>query len=169
MHLEAALFTLFEIMSAASQGSSSLTAPVAAPCWTQERVFHAGGVWDNLQGRIAIGFVERGVHQGGLSSPNSGYRFWTERSPEGRSTFSDVVIDSEQDEWVRLSFENLDHLDTPHWINEKLLFVRAWWGQRVATDVVLDVENARIVSSEMAERSVPASASGECRMVARGK
>lgn len=40
-----------------------------------------------------------------------------------------------------------------HWLNEKLLFVEAWWGRVLATNLVLDVENGRVVYAEDADFS----------------
>ena len=40
-----------------------------------------------------------------------------------------------------------------HWLNEKLLFVEAWWGRVLATDLVLDVESGRVVYAEDADFS----------------
>ena len=40
-----------------------------------------------------------------------------------------------------------------HWLNEKLLFVEAWWGRVVATDLVLDVEGGKVVYAEDADFS----------------
>ena len=34
------------------------------------------------------------------------------------------------------------------WVNEKLLFMRPWWGRILGTDLIYDVEAERIVYAE---------------------
>ena len=36
-----------------------------------------------------------------------------------------------------------------HWINEKLIFIRVWWGRIVGTDIIFDVEKQVYLSLEM--------------------
>ena len=37
-----------------------------------------------------------------------------------------------------------------HWLNEKLLFGRVWWGRIYSTDFILDVENEQFIYKQMA-------------------
>jgi len=37
------------------------------------------------------------------------------------------------------------------WLNEKLIFIEVWWGRIVATDLVLNVENASFIYKEDAQ------------------
>jgi len=39
----------------------------------------------------------------------------------------------------------------PTWLNEKLLFVRVWWGRIASSDLVLDVERAALLYAEDAD------------------
>jgi hypothetical protein len=39
----------------------------------------------------------------------------------------------------------------PRWLNEKLLWLRVWWGRVVATEIVLDVETGGFVYFEEAD------------------
>lgn len=51
-----------------------------------------------------------------------------------------------------LIFELLDHVSSMpeiKWVNEKLLFVRIWWGRILGTDFIIDIEERKIVYKEM--------------------
>jgi hypothetical protein len=52
-------------------------------------------------------------------------------------------------EGVRLSLNEHATYGVGHaWVNEKLLFIRVWWGRIAATDCILDVESLRLVYAE---------------------
>ncbi len=47
----------------------------------------------------------------------------------------------------------LDHTSygvQPTWVNEKLLFIQAWWGRIEATELLLDIETGKPVTIENA-------------------
>jgi hypothetical protein len=61
-----------------------------------------------------------------------------------------LTIYNERAEYLILSLKQCDERYGPkfHWINEKLLYVRVWWGRIVGTDIIVDVESSRIVYQE---------------------
>lgn len=51
---------------------------------------------------------------------------------------------------IQIKLNSLQYQPEPKWINEKLLFVSAWWGRIAATDTIIDVSNGQIVYQEQA-------------------
>jgi hypothetical protein len=51
-----------------------------------------------------------------------------------------------------LRVDILDHGNTltANWINEKLLFVEVWWGRFASSDVILDVDQGKVLYHELA-------------------
>jgi hypothetical protein len=50
---------------------------------------------------------------------------------------------------VRIEFREHATYGVGHaWVNEKLLFVRVWWGRIAASDCVLDVESLRLIYAQ---------------------
>lgn len=59
---------------------------------------------------------------------------------------------SSDDPSLELSF--VDHASggaEAEWLNEKLLFVRVWWGRIVSTDLILNIEDMTFPYREMAD------------------
>ena len=80
----------------------------------------------------------------GTLSPNKGYFFVLENGrPSGR-----VTIYAEKDYLIDIRFTRLAGLSDVRWINEKLLFMRAWWGRIAATDMIFDVEAEKVIYAE---------------------
>ena len=80
----------------------------------------------------------------GERSPNNGYAFVGQGGrPDGR-----VTIDAEKDHLVEIRFSNLFGLSEVRWVNEKLLFMRPWWGRIAATDLLFDVEREQVIYAE---------------------
>ena len=51
-----------------------------------------------------------------------------------------------------LSIELIDHkpnLPEIRWVNEKLLFVRVWWGKVLGSDFIIDIEKEKIIYKDM--------------------
>ena len=85
----------------------------------------------------------------GERSPNGAYRVWT-RNPSIRDTpprSATVIVDVERETlWIEL--HDVASPVVPTWVNEKLLFVRAWWGRLIGIDVLIDVEAGALVYAE---------------------
>ncbi len=80
----------------------------------------------------------------GQVSPNKGYTFVVVGSrPSAR-----VTIYAEKDHVVDIDFVELAGLSDVRWLNEKLIFMRPWWGRIAATDLIFDVEREQIVYAE---------------------
>jgi len=49
---------------------------------------------------------------------------------------------------VDIEFVELEGLSDVRWLNEKLIFMRAWWGRIAATDLIFDVEREKVIHAE---------------------
>lgn len=59
-----------------------------------------------------------------------------------------LYLFSEADAYKCIEVEARNHANGGveyHWLSDRLLFVRCWWGRIVSTDFVLDAETARPV------------------------
>jgi hypothetical protein len=110
-------------------------------CWTEPRMVHSlqdpGVRW---QDNTRITERRAGKPAAAQLSPNKGYAFAVEGSR--------VTIYAEKDYVVDIDFVELSGLGDVRWLNEKLVFMRAWWGRIAATDLIYDVERERFVYSE---------------------
>ena len=89
--------------------------------------------------KLKDGKLKPGVH-----SLNRGYFFVAE---EGRPN-GVVTIFAEKSYLIRIEFSHLFGLSEVKWVNEKLLFMRPWWGRIAATDLIYDVEAERFIYAE---------------------
>ena len=119
--------------------------PGAPPdCWTEPRLFHGARDADSWAANVSI-TQRRGPRlTGGELSPNKGYRFAV---TESQPTVS-VTVDAEGDGLTEIRFTKVHGLSESRWINEKLIFLRVWWGRIVGTDFVYDAEKRKMVHAE---------------------
>jgi hypothetical protein len=114
-------------------------------CWTEPRMVHSlqdpGVRW---QDNIRITERRAGKPPAAQLSPNKGYAF----AVEGSRPTARVTIYAEKDYVVDIDFVELSGLGDVRWLNEKLVFMRAWWGRIAATDLIFDVERERFVYAE---------------------
>jgi hypothetical protein len=114
-------------------------------CWTEPRMVHSlqdpGVRW---QDNTRITERRAGKPAAAQLSPNKGYAF----AVEGSRPTARVTIYAEKDYVVDIDFVELSGLGDVRWLNEKLVFMRAWWGRIAATDLIYDVERERFVYSE---------------------
>lgn len=86
-----------------------------------------------------------------IYSPNKAYWYSVAVGPQTRQVH-DVRVDifSERDYLVRLELSQIymNFEKKVRWINEKLLYVRVWWGRALGADLIFDVETERIVYME---------------------
>jgi hypothetical protein len=119
--------------------------PGAVPdCWTEERNFHSGESNDSWQANTLFKKISGAPLKPGVYSPNKGYYFVAE---DGRPNGA-VTIFVEKNYLIRIEFTQLFGLADVKWVNEKLLFMRPWWGRIAATDLIYDVEAEKVVYSE---------------------
>jgi len=103
-----------------------------------------GETWRNNTAITRIATPPREKPLAGERSPNKGYAFVVQGGrPSGR-----VTIDAEKDHFVEIRFSNLYGLSDVRWVNEKLVFMRPWWGRIAATDLIFDVEREQVIYAE---------------------
>ena len=115
-------------------------------CWKEPRLTHSDGSadFDPWRKNTKISFIKEQIPKAGTFSPNKGYFFIEENGrPKGK-----VIVYAEKDHLIQIEFSDLFGLSDVRWINEKLLFMRPWWGRIVGTDIIYDVEKETIVYAE---------------------
>jgi len=119
--------------------------PGAPPdCWSEERNIHGGDFDDIWKANTAFKKLTGTKLKPGVYSPNKGYYFVAE---DGRPSGA-VTIFAEKNYLIRIEFSALFGLGEVKWINEKLLFMRPWWGRIAATDLIYDVEAEKVIYAE---------------------
>ena len=119
--------------------------PGAPPdCWQEARNVHGGDFADMWKINTVIRKLKDGKLKPGVHSLNRGYFFVAE---EGRPN-GVVTIFAEKSYLIRIEFSHLFGLSEVKWVNEKLLFMRPWWGRIAATDLIYDVEAERFIYAE---------------------
>lgn len=112
-------------------------------CWKESRYVHGQGDWD-WKANVKVSQIKAARLNNGVLSPNKGYSFLFEGGrPDGKLT-----IDAEKDYLVVIEIKELFGLADIRWVNEKLIFMRPWWGRIAATDLIFDVEAEKFVWSE---------------------
>jgi hypothetical protein len=114
-------------------------------CWTEIRTYQTDGDDWNWQSRTRIEGVALGKPEKAVPSLNGVYYFAI--SEPGTSN-SSVLVYSEKSHLTRISFGEAKSIGNVSWINERLLYMRIWWGRVAATDLVFDVEKESVVHAE---------------------
>ncbi len=89
-----------------------------------------------------------------IYSPNEAYWFSTTIIEPNSTNFMDrdvyLNIYNERDYLIKLNLLKV-HRYNIHttWINEKILYVRAWWGRVLGVDILFDVESEQIIYKEI--------------------
>lgn len=113
-------------------------------CWTEVRIFQGDDDdWD-WSSRTRIERVLATRSDAATLSPNGAYYF----AFAGELPDRTLLIFAEKDHFIQMSFTGSRGLADVKWINERLLYLRVWWGRVAATDLVFDVENERMVLTE---------------------
>lgn len=68
---------------------------------------------------------------------------------EGSRPSEHVIIYAEKDHLTDITFKELWGLSEVRWVNDKLIFMRVWWGRIAATDMLFDVETEQVPYAEM--------------------
>lgn len=115
-------------------------------CWKEPRLIHSrvSADFDPWQKNTKINLIKRQTTKAGMFSPNKGY-FFIEENEQSKGK---VTIYAEKDHAVEIEFSDLFGLSDVRWINEKLLFMRPWWGRIVGTDIIYDVEKEKVIYAE---------------------
>lgn len=113
-------------------------------CWSESRLIHAkqnDALWEK---NTEVSITKESKPKPGVLSPNNSYFFIVEDGrPNGK-----VTIYSEKEHLIQIKFTELFGLSDVKWINEKLIFMRPWWGRIQATDLIYDVENEKFIYAE---------------------
>lgn len=120
-------------------------------CWDAPRAFH-GPFDEELANRIVVDAVPARELPDRVPSPNQAYWYAIEHADFAQAApwVSQVHVYTERRSLIRVTFRDHDNEELMvSWINEKLLFMRVWWGRIAASDLVLDVEREAFVSREM--------------------
>jgi hypothetical protein len=120
--------------------------------WDKPRLYHTS-ITDDYADRVV---VSKSTFPAALLQPihsdNEAYYFMVmgpDFSEEGPWTTT-IYLYNEREKLTRIELE--DHAAYPvkvQWTNEKLIFVRVWWGRAVGTDLLFDVESEEIIFSEI--------------------
>jgi hypothetical protein len=113
-------------------------------CWTEVRNFQGDGDDWNWSSRTKIERVVASKPDAATLSPNGAYYF----ALAGEQPDPALLIFAVKDHFSQISFTGSRGLTDVKWINERLLYLRVWWGRVAATDLVFDVENERMVLTE---------------------
>lgn len=113
-------------------------------CWTESRVYQTDDDEYDWPSRTRIERIEAIRPEVVILSPNRVYYFSLSPERPGKP----LLIFAEKDRFVRISFTDPMAVNDVRWINEKLLYMRVWWGRVAATDLVFDVEQERMVLTQ---------------------
>lgn len=136
------LITLL-LLSASATAAEKNWPGLPPDCWKESRYVHGQGDWE-WKTNIKVSQARAERFKNGILSPNGGYSFLSEGGrPDGK-----VTIDAEKDHLIVIEFKELFGLAEIRWVNEKLIFMRPWWGRIAATDLIFDVEAEKFVWAE---------------------
>lgn len=130
--------------------------------WQEPRLFHAP-FEGRYSERIVLERMPRGEMRPIHHSPNGGYSILDRPKGSWEVEAEDTVrcvadsrdvtlwVDTERDQAlaVRIYDRYPNFGVSARWINEKLIFLRVWWGRVLGTDVIIDVEQERMIHREM--------------------
>ena len=120
--------------------------------WVEPRIFH-GSFNQGYSDRISISRVALAdVNAPKEVSPNKAYWFsayYPDMMKPGPYDFR-ADIYNERDYLVRLNVSDVygNYEQQIKWINEKLLYVKIWWGRVKGVDFILDVESEAVIHKE---------------------
>jgi hypothetical protein len=113
-------------------------------CWTQSRTYQTDDDEYGWASSTKLEHIATVKPAAVTLSPNHAYYFALSKDQPGQP----LVVFAEKDHSIRISFTDAMAVNDVRWINEKLLYMRVWWGRIAATDLVFDVEQERMILSE---------------------
>jgi len=125
-------------------------------CWSEPRLYHPAGEYarelrDAADRHLHIRRVAGSLPAERVVSPNGAYAFHrSERPLEGRSgsTTATLAIFTEAGALLELEATDVWNMVDVKWLNEKLIFARVWLSRIGGVDLVLDVEQDKLVLTE---------------------
>ena len=87
-----------------------------------------------------------------VHSPNKAYFFivlWPDKNKPLPWDLK-IFIGNEREKLIEIDFPDYDARYDPkiQWMNEKLIYIRIWWGRILGTDLIFDVEKEAIIYQE---------------------
>ena len=115
-------------------------------CWSESRNVHSGvpDSWKQLEKNLKFSHILEEPTGEKVYSQNKGYYFVV----DGFRPESQVTIFTEKEQYWKLSFTENFYPAKPDWVNEKILFLRVYWGRIAFEDILIDVEKEMILYSE---------------------
>jgi hypothetical protein len=114
-------------------------------CWAKPRNYHELNRDDPWKKNVTITRINAKKPRPGVYSPNRGYFFVIEG--KGRPD-AKITVYAEKNHVIEIRFTALHGMTETRWINEKLLYMRPWWGKIAATDIIYDVEKEMVIHTE---------------------
>jgi len=143
------LYLFIAFLSIAELASAVTTDWPGLPpdCWSESRIVHNIDNWKKFPQNFKVNKVnsDKPVKFENIS-PNKGYSF----KSEGFRPDVTISIYAEKDHLTVIKITDVFGVSDIKWINEKLLFIRIWWGRIAVDDVIFDVEKEVTVYSEPA-------------------
>ena len=130
-------------------------------CWESGRIFHpkSSDEMEYATRRMSESVTVEHVKSHDLKNPSyssnkayavSSQAVWTKYTVDGhdrnRQDF-EIFIYNERPYLIHLNVQNI-YIGEINWVNEKVLFVRIWWGRLVGVDVFYDVELEKIIEQQ---------------------
>ncbi len=128
--------------------SGSLLAVPDASEWKKPRNFHTA-FENEFSDRIQVTNKDkRAPSETANYSENEAY--WFEIEPLNQKT-NEQHISVSADGLATISLKGTypNFPTSAHWINEKLIFIRVYWGRIVGTDLIFDAEKQKFIYREM--------------------
>ena len=120
-------------------------------CWNDARAVHNKNETDEIISDLVeiIKIDKTTEYKLDYLSTNKGYSFSFENSRPDSS----IVINSEKRYLLTINLKNTFALSDVKWINENLLFFRAYLGQEAFIDLIFNVESEEMVHAQLGRYS----------------
>ena len=116
--------------------------------WTKPRNFHVAFEQEFQRNIEVAGEEKEGPPETAKFSENEVYWFNVEPYDE-KGSLQRILLSGEGDVAITLKDTYSNFPIKVRWINEKLVFIRVWWGRIEGTDMIFDVEKQEFLSREM--------------------
>ena len=128
--------------------SSSLIAVPDASEWNSPRNYHIA-FEDEFSDRIEVIEKEnQAPSEAANYSTNEAY--WFELEPLNEKTNEQrISVSADGSATISLKDTYTNFPTKAHWMDEKLIFIRVYWGRIVGTDLIFDVEKKEFIYREM--------------------
>lgn len=115
--------------------------------WKEPRNFHVP-LLKSISERIIIKKRKAFASDSVIKSLNNAYCFSINQKDDSKEKTLEIMIFNERDSVIYILLKSIKSVDTVEWINEKLIFIRAWFGRIAAADLIFDVEAEEFIYKE---------------------